>query len=189
MEEETTLPDYLAHGLDIVLVGLNPSEFSVRLGHYFANPRNRFWTAFNRSGLVERELTPELDACVLEYGIGFTDVVKRPTRQGSGLKAADFRTGAPVLTEKLLRYQPRIVCFQGLMGYGRYLLYNDRQDGERQHGKWTMERPELGRQPGLIGDSIVFVTPNPSPANAQFSLDDLVYWFRELKALRDGLSQ
>tara|TARA_B100000315_G_scaffold239895_1_gene259166 strand:- start:351 stop:536 length:186 start_codon:yes stop_codon:yes gene_type:complete len=40
--EFSTLPDYLEEGLDIVFVGLNPSERSVSAGHYFANPRNRF---------------------------------------------------------------------------------------------------------------------------------------------------
>ena len=47
MLEVPTLPDYLTDGLDIVFVGLNPSEFSVQAGHYFANPRNRFWAALN----------------------------------------------------------------------------------------------------------------------------------------------
>ena len=47
-----TLPDLLAPNLLLVFVGLNPSEYSVREGHYFANPRNRFWPAFNRSGLL-----------------------------------------------------------------------------------------------------------------------------------------
>ena len=37
-----TLPDLLEPGLTLVFVGLNPSEYSAREGHYFANPRNRF---------------------------------------------------------------------------------------------------------------------------------------------------
>lgn len=174
MEEFSTLPDYLAPGLDIVLVGLNPSEYSVRQGHYFANPRNRFWAALNRSGLVGRELSPDTESRVLDYGLGFTDVVKRPTPQGSGLKAADFRLWAPRLKDKLLEFRRRIVCFQGVMGYGQYLKY----------AEGMKEKPELGRQAYKIGDSVVFVVPNPSPANAQFSLDDLVDWFQQLQALR-----
>lgn len=174
MDDILTLPDYLAPGLDIVLVGLNPSDYSVREGHYFANPRNRFWAAFNRSGLVGRELSTETDYQVLEHGLGFTDVVKRATSQGSGLRAADFREGAPMLRAKLLECQPRIVCFQGLMGYGQYLRY----------AEGVKERPELGKQPVRIGDSAVFVVPNPSPANAKFSLDDLVDWFRRLQTFR-----
>jgi len=174
LEEFETLPDYLAPGLDIVLVGLNPSEYSVRQGHYFANPRNRFWAAFNRSGLAPREISAETGHTLLDYGLGFTDVVKRPTAQGSGLKAADYRLWAPRLRDKMLEYQPRIVCFQGAMGYGQYL----------RHAEGIREKPGLGLQSLRIGDSAVFLVPNPSPANAQFSLDDLVHWFQQLQALR-----
>ncbi|MCH7712129.1 MAG: mismatch-specific DNA-glycosylase [Chloroflexi bacterium] len=179
MTDFETLPDYLRPALDIVLVGLNPSDYSVRQGHYFANPRNRFWAAFNRSGLVGEEMSPELDFRLIDHGIGLTDVVKRPTPQGSGLKAEDYRRWAPVLKEKLLEYAPNIVCFQGVMGYGQYLRY----------AEGTREKPQVGRQCLTIGRSQVFVVPNPSPANAQYSLDDLVYWFRELLDLRTELAK
>ncbi len=174
MQDFVTLPDYLKDGLDLVLVGLNPSQYSADVGHYFANPRNRFWTAFNLSGLVDREFTPEDDADLLGLGIGLTDVVKRPTPQGSGLKADDYRRWAPVLRKKLLEHQPRLVCFQGLMAYKAYLRY----------GEGVSESPELGLQGRNIGDSQVFVVPNPSPANAKFSVDDLASWYRRLNELR-----
>jgi TDG/mug DNA glycosylase family protein len=96
--ELDTLTDYLEEGLDLVFVGLNPSSFSVEKGHYFANPRNRFWAALNRSGLVSEALSPERDTELLRHGIGFTDVVKRPTPQASGLTAADYRRWSPVFT-------------------------------------------------------------------------------------------
>ena len=79
-----TLPDYLKPGLDIVLIGLNPSTRSVQAGHYFANPRNRFWPAVSASGLVGREVGPEYDAAMLEWGIGFTDLVKASHAPGLG---------------------------------------------------------------------------------------------------------
>lgn len=178
VEDMPTLPDYLKEGLDIVFVGLNPSIYSARVGHYFANPRNRFWSALNRSGLVGRELSPEQDASILEYGIGFTDVVKRPTSQASGLNAADFRRWCPVLKEKLLKYQPGIVCFHGLTGYKAYLKY----------GEGSNDKPKLGLQDLNIGQSRVFVVPNPSPANAQYSIDDLVSWYQRLGKLRKELA-
>lgn len=178
MEDFETLPDYLKPGLAIVLVGLNPSDYSVRQGHYFANPRNRFWPALNRSGLVGKEMSPELDAQLLDHGIGLTDVVKRPTPQGSGLKAADYRRWAPVLKDKMLENAPSIVCFQGVMGYGQYLRY----------AEGSKEKAQVGRQDLTIGQSKVFVVPNPSPANAQYSLDDLVFWYRELLNLRTELA-
>ena len=179
MENLDTLPDYLEDELDIVFVGLNPSVYSVEVGHYFANPRNRFWSAFNQSKLIDREVTPEDDATLLRDGIGFTDVVKRPTRQGSGLKTGDYREWAPILKEKLMKYRPRIASFRGMMGYRAYLKHADGVDDHLQ----------LGLQERRIGQTRVFVVPNPSPANAQFSLDDLVGWYNRLQDLRLELSQ
>ena len=178
VEDFVTLPDYLTTGLDIVFVGLNPSLPSVAVGHYFANPRNRFWPAFNKSGLVDRELSPEQDGSLLADGIGFTDVAKRPTAMGSGLKAADFRQWSPVLKDKLLQYQPRIACFHGVTAYNAYLRYAED----------IRESAELGLQERTIGESRVFVTPNPSPANAAYSLDDLAEWYRRLGNLRKELT-
>ena len=180
MEGILTLPDLLKPGLSLVFVGLNPSEYSAREGHYFANPRNRFWTAFNRSALLPpalgRECSPSDDAALLERGIGFTDVVKRPTPQGSGLRAADYRRWAPLLREKLLQCQPRLVCFHGLMAYKAYLRY---AEGEKA-------APELGLQPRAIGESSVFVVPNPSPANARYSVEALTEWYDEVAAVLQG---
>ena len=173
-----TLPDYLADGLDIIFVGLNPGLYSVQVGHYFATPRNRFWTAINRSGLLVEPACAEQDHRLLQHGIGLTDVVKRPTRGASELRAADFRRWAPVLKAKFERRRPRIVCFHGTIAYRGYMKYaEDRVD-----------RLELGVQPVAIGSPLVFVTPNPSPANAAWSLADLVQWYRRLAALRDGMT-
>ncbi len=169
-----TLPDLLEPGLTLVFVGLNPSEYSAKEGRYFANPRNRFWEAFSRSALLPpalgRPCSPCDDAALLAHGIGFTDVVKRPTPQGSGLRAADYRRWAPVLRNKLLQYGPRMVCFHGLMAYRAYLRY---AEGENT-------APELGIQPRAIGGSSVFVVPNPSPANARYSAGELTAWYDEL---------
>ena len=169
--ELETLSDYLAPGLDLVLVGLNPSIYSVQQGHYFANPRNRFWTAFNRSGIVPVELSAERDRELLEHGIGFTDVVKRPTSQGSQLSVDDYRTWAPVLKEKLERFQPLVACFHGLVAYRSYMRHAE---------SLSNLKLELGPQPEPIGRSRVYVIPNPSPANAQYSLDDLAGWYVKL---------
>ncbi len=177
MTDMTSLPDYLESGLDIVFVGLNPGLTSVQAGCYFASPRNRFWPAVNRSGLLNEPLNANTGHKAIEQGIGFTDVVKRPSSGASDLRAADFRQWAPVLKEKLERFQPLIVCFHGAMAYRNYLKYSEETD----------ERPELGLQARSIGRSRVFMVPNPSPANAAFSFDVLVHWYCRLKELRDEL--
>ena len=173
-----TLADYLRAGLAIVSIGLNPSLRSVEAGFYFANPRNRFWRALNHSGLVPELLEPgqaAMERLFNDYEIGFTDVVKRPTAGGSDLQASDYRDWAPVLRATLLRYQPRIAWFHGKMAYRNYL----------KHAEGVDRQIVWGEQSGAIGSARVFVTPNPSPANAAYSLDDLVQWYKQLKRLRD----
>ena len=167
-----TLPDYLAHDLDIVFVGLNPGLSSVEAGHYFANKRNRFWPALNASGLLRVPVDSSTDHLLLNEGVGFTDVVKRPTRGSSDLRAADFRKWAPVLREKLDRYQPLVACFHGVTAFRNFLKYSGGGG----------EAVALGPQLLTIGKSATFVVPNPSPANAAYSHDDIVRWYRKLKA-------
>lgn len=171
-----TLPDYLRTGLRILSIGLNPSLKSVEFGFYFANPRNRFWRALDGSGLVPEALVPgELAQARLfeHYAIGFTDLVKRPTAGSSDLRAKDFREAAPILREKILTHVPSIAWFHGKHAYRNYL---------RQIGKPSVEI-DWGTQPERIGASLVFVTPNPSPANAVFSLATLTQFYAALNEL------
>ena len=160
-----------------MLVGLNPSIPSAQTGHYFANPRNRFWPAFNGAGMTPEPLTAETDYRVLEFGIGMTDIVKRPTPGVGGLKAADFRVGAIDLKERLQANAPRIVCFHGIMATTHFakVVNNDRA------------KVALGPQLWNIGSSRVFVVPNPSPANASFNLEGIIDWYLKLKEFCDDL--
>ena len=99
-----TLPDYIIPGLRLLFVGINPSFHSSRAGHYYANPRNRFWNVMNAAGLIPVRLTPENDFRVLEFGVGFTDIVKRPTPGVKDLANSEFINGAVNLRTKLLFY-------------------------------------------------------------------------------------
>ena len=144
---ELTLPDILAPGLDLIFVGINPSIYSAERGHYFARPSNRFWFCLNQSGLVPERLGPEDDLRLPQFGIGLTDIVKRATHDAAELTAAEFAQGRAVLHEKLLRYQPRAVCFVGKLAYQQYSR------------RRTLP---FGRQHEPIGDITVFVMPSTS---------------------------
>ncbi len=52
------LPDYLASGLDVILVGINPGLRSAEKGHHFAGPGNKFWDLLKDSGLTPLTLKP-----------------------------------------------------------------------------------------------------------------------------------
>ena len=174
-----TLPDYLRPGLDVVFVGINPGLYSVQRGHYFARSTNRFWPAFSASKLSERvrraigtdTLRPEQDAELPCFGIGFTDVVKRPSANAADLRARDFAQWVPRLLEKLQRYQPRIACFHGLTACRPFLKF-----ALRSADPVTM----LGRQRETVGATRLYVVPNPSPANAHFTLTDQTEWYDRL---------
>ncbi|MDZ7747468.1 MAG: mismatch-specific DNA-glycosylase [Halofilum sp. (in: g-proteobacteria)] len=177
-----TLPDYLDHGLDLVVIGQNPSPASIARRCYYGNPRNRFWPALRGAGLAPRDLEPGEAGLrwLLEHArIGFTDVVKTPTPGAGDLRAADFRAWAPVLAGHLRTYRPRIAWFNGKGVYQSFLRY----------GRGVRPPPiELGEQPETLDGSIAFVTPNPSPANAAFSLDDLTWWYRQVAETRERLT-
>ena len=173
-----TLPDHLRPGLDIVFIGINPGLYSVRRGHYFARSTSRFWPAFSRSKLsaqMRRELKvdhllPEHDSQLPAFRIGLTDVVKRPSANASELTPADFATWIPVLLRKLRRYKPRVACFHGLTAYRPFHAFAFE----------SATRPILGAQPEQIGSTRLFVVPNPSPANAHFTLADQTAWYDRL---------
>jgi double-stranded uracil-DNA glycosylase len=177
--EEPTLPDHLRSGLDIVFVGINPGAYSATVGKYFATSTNRFWRAFSRSGIVsiDRALEAGDEAWLNDAGVGFTDVVKRASASASNLKAADYRYWAPLTLAKLAEHAPLVVCFNGLTGYQAFARY----------ALDLRLKPKLGEQPERIGASRVFVAPNPSAANAAFSLDVIAGWYTQLGELRDSL--
>jgi double-stranded uracil-DNA glycosylase len=162
----------------VVFVGINPSLFSARRGHYFARPTNRFWGAFSRSMLSRRArdamgvplLTPAHDRLLLEHGFGFTDLVKRPTARAAELSPEELGAGIAALRRKLERHQPRIACFHGITGYRpvHHLLMRDRSD------------PALGLQAIAIGATRLFLVPNPSGANAHVSPAQQAQWYDQL---------
>jgi hypothetical protein len=56
-----------------------------------------------------------------------------------------------------------------------------------QYAEGGKVKPALGPQRDCLGVSTVFVAPNPSPANAAYSLDVIAEWYRKLGVLRDEL--
>lgn len=182
---EKTLPDYLRPGLDIISIGINPSIYSVEKGYAFARPGNRFWPVFNAAQIVPVEFAPgraAIETLFRDHGIGFTDIVKRPTRGADELTPDDYARGAKLLRRKLLRHQPRIAWFQGKDAWKMFL---EHASGTKTG---TQRRVELGPQAESIGDTVVFVTPNPSGANPAANPKALLPWYVELRRLRQQLS-
>lgn len=172
-----TLPDSIGADLDLLSIGINPSLYSVERGYNFARPGNRFWPAFNASGLAQAPVEPGRAAIRLlrrRDRIGFTDIVKRPTRKADELTDEDYRSGARRLARKIARHAPRIAWFQGISAYARFL----------EHALGVTRRVVPGLQPERFGITRVYVTPNPSGANPAAAPKALLAQFRALARLR-----
>jgi TDG/mug DNA glycosylase family protein len=166
------LPDYLAPGLRLVVVGINPGLRSAATGHHYAGPGNLFWPLLHESGLVPEPLTYADDARVIEYGIGLTNLVARASRSVSALSPAEMAAGAAVLREKLARYRPAVVCFNGKSIYKVY-------SGHRHVA--------FGLQPRDDADGpSIFVMPSTSARTAAYQRAAKLAYFRELAALVDA---
>jgi mismatch-specific thymine-DNA glycosylase len=166
------VPDYLRLGLKLVIVGINPGRRSGATGHHYAYPGNHFWPLLYLSGLLPEPLTYLEDNRAMEFDIGLTNLCHRTTREAGELTPAELARGAVELREKLLLYQPRVACFNGM---GIYEAFS----GQRK------VRP--GIQQEQIGDTLAFVVPSSSGRTAAYPQQVKLAYFRQLKQILDGL--
>jgi double-stranded uracil-DNA glycosylase len=106
-----TLEDLLRPGLRAVCVGINPAPTSVTAGHYYQGRLGQsFFSRLRSAGILPHSSGWEDDAA-FAAGIGFTDIVKRPTRSASELTPEEFRLGQETLLSKLEKVQTELVLF------------------------------------------------------------------------------
>jgi TDG/mug DNA glycosylase family protein len=115
-----TLPDLLPKGSKVVIVGCNPSPVSARIGCYYAGRGNQFWSLVHESGLVPERLRSLDSVRITEFGIGLTDIVKRPSKSSSDVSSREFAAGRKALHRKLKRIGPSVVVFNGKVVYEQF---------------------------------------------------------------------
>jgi TDG/mug DNA glycosylase family protein len=97
-----TLADLWPAPCRAVIVGVNPAPRSVEAGHYYQGSDGRRALARLRSaGLLPTDRGGFAEDEALAAGIGFTDVVKRPTSRSSELTRAELEAGRTELRAKL----------------------------------------------------------------------------------------
>jgi TDG/mug DNA glycosylase family protein len=165
------LPDYLAPGLRLVLIGFNPGLRSAEVGHYYAYPGNRFWDLLGDAGLTPQRLDPEDDALLLGFGIGLTDIVKRSSGSSGDLSPAELRAGAAELRAKLARFRPHVAAYGGK---GIYRALAGRPAGHAL---------DYGLQAGsVVPPTIDFVLPSPS-GRSGLPYREKLRWYQALAGL------
>ncbi|WP_448062530.1 hypothetical protein [Cellulomonas hominis] len=111
-EEVLTLADLWPDPCWAVIVGVNPAPRSVTVGHYYQGANGR--TALSRlrgAGLLPEPQGGWTDDEAVAAGIGFTDLVKRPSRAATDLRSAELAFGrANVLDQLAVRHVELVVC-------------------------------------------------------------------------------
>lgn len=168
------VPDHLAAGLKLVIVGINPGIRSGTTGHHYAFPGNHFWPLLYESGLLPERLTYETDYRALEFGIGLTNLCDRTTREANELTRVELAEGAANLRKKLLQYAPGIVCFNGM---GIYEAFSG------------MKKVRPGLQEERLGKTLLFVVPSSSGRTAAYPRSKKLEYYRQLRKLVDSLAE
>ncbi len=165
--EPGNLAEIVARDLDALIVAINPSPQSAAVGHSFASPTNPFWRLLHRSGLTPVELMPSEECRLLDFGLGLTTTVVRPTRSASELSLAERRVGVERVRGVVAELQPRVVALLGVTLYPLFI------PGGRSSG--------AGLKPERFEGSEVYVLPNPSGRNRAYpGFDRKLIWFEDL---------
>lgn len=165
--KDKLVKDVIAPNLDVLFCGINPGLYTSFTGHHFAGPGNRFYPTLHASGFTPTRLLPEQKDELLPLGLGITNVVMRASPSAAELTKDEMREGAAMLERKVKRYKPNWLA---VLGIGTY----------RTGFSWP--KAAVGEQPDhIIGDTRVWVLPNPSGLNAHYSAADFQRVFAELR--------
>jgi TDG/mug DNA glycosylase family protein len=167
------LRDCVRPDLRVLLVGINPGIRSATIGHHFAGPSNRFWKLLYEAGVVPEPIRTEQDHRLPEWGFGMTNLVSRATAGIDTLRPDEYVAGTRVLRRKVRRWKPKLVAFVGVSLYRAIFA---------KRGPIA-----LGLQEETFEGARVFVLPNPSGRNANFSYAEMLAAFRELAAVARGV--
>jgi TDG/mug DNA glycosylase family protein len=162
------LRDRITPGVRVLFVGINPGIRSSLTGHHFAGYSNRFWKLLSDAKLVPEPLTCADDDRLPEWGYGITNIIPRPTPGINDLRRDEYAAGRMRLRSKVRRYAPLVIALVGVTVFRA--MFPERKGPV-----------SLGLQDDRIGGAAVFVLPNPSGRNANFSYAEMLAAFRALR--------
>jgi double-stranded uracil-DNA glycosylase len=161
-----SIPDLIGPDLRVLFSGINPGLWSGATGFHFARPGNRFWRVLHLAGFTDRVLAPSEGSDLLAVGLGITNVVERTTASESELSRDEFRAGAERLRALVAQYRP---AWLAIVGIGAY------------RSAFEAPKATVGRQALRLGETGLWVLPNPSGLNANYQLPALVEAFAALR--------
>jgi TDG/mug DNA glycosylase family protein len=162
------LRDRIQPGVEVLFVGINPGIRSAMTGHHFAGFSNRFWKLLYESGLVPERITFTDDDRLPDWGFGITNIVPRATPGIDALSADEYARGRTRLHAKIRKFRPRVIALVGVTVFRA--MFPEHKG-----------RVVAGLQTQTLDGTAVFVLPNTSGRNANFSYAEMLAAFKSLK--------
>lgn len=147
------LPDLLLSNLDIVFCGTAVGEVSAKKLAYYAGPGNQFYLVLYKAKLIPKPMQPSEFEQLLNYNFGLTDLVKLTSGNDNVLVDDDFDIRG--FKQKILKYQPKIVCFNGKKAAATYL-------------DTKTKNISYGLMPNTIGSTKLYCAPSTSGSARRF---------------------
>lgn len=162
------LRDRIRSGVEVLFVGINPGVRSALTGHHFAGFSNRFWKLLYESDLVPERITFVDDDRLPDWGFGITNIVPRATPGIDTLSPDEYVRGRTRLHAKIRKFRPRIIALVGVTVF-RAMFPEHRG------------RVVAGLQDQTFDGTPVFVLPNTSGRNANYSYAEMLAAFKSLR--------
>jgi double-stranded uracil-DNA glycosylase len=151
---------------EILFVGINPHPGSFHRRVPFSNNK-LFWYLLSEAGLIEEKRDELRDDKVLKhvykdkfnaaYGLGFVNLIDRPTRDITEIKKHEELPGRKKICGIISAEMPKVVCFIGKVAYEKYTGSKDFSFGWQES----------------IGVSRVFVMHFPLRGEASIRVQEL----------------
>jgi TDG/mug DNA glycosylase family protein len=107
-----TLADLFPARPKAICVGINPAPISVQVGHYYQGTLGkRFFGRLRQAGVLDGSTVEFEDDALVEAGVGFTDIVKRPTPSADLVSAEERRYGTELLARNLTEVRTPALIF------------------------------------------------------------------------------
>jgi len=163
-EQILTLADLIPTHPKALVIGINPAPTSVAAGHYYQGRLGQqFYDRLRTAGVLDTSHHEWEDDDAYASGIGFTDIIKRPTRSADDLRPEEYAHGEAALRQRIEKDAPALVIF------------TFKKTAEKLLGRFEGS----GSLAGRICGAAVFVMPGPYAARAVVQ--------KQLSDLRDNL--
>jgi TDG/mug DNA glycosylase family protein len=118
----------------ILFVGINPHFGSFHRGVPFSNNK-MFWYLLSDAGIIKEQRNELRDDDNLRriykekfnviYGLGFVNIINRPTRDITALKKGEELSGRRRIARIIKTERPPVVCFIGRVAFEKYIGSRD----------------------------------------------------------------